>query len=349
MNESLNTSYSTDCPVIDIYPFAIVAASSGVVSALCCIFVICLIFLLKKHHFFIQRMILYHCLASLIDSFGYILGLQHLGYRIQSIAEAQDTLCTISGFVTLLASWILIVDYSVITFTLLMTAVFHKNVMRLEPLYVIMIFVLPLTFTWIPFVGNSYGEIEGRCWIRNFNYNDCTEHPLGKVFAVVLWIVPFFSILVVLIPVYLFTIAYATKERCRKNNTYYYDDPEMEKSRRNLIKDVWRILFFPFGLIFLNFFVVVTTVYNSIGSTSPRSVELLHGAFSPLQGGYIALVYILDGDTLRRLTFSNIRVALTRRNTDTVQEYAFENVGAGLSDSAEHTASYTLHNDDNIS
>lgn len=116
-----------------------------------------------------------------------------------------------------------------------------------------------------------------------------------------------------------------------------------------MIKDVWRILFFPFGVIFLNFFVVVTTIYNSMGSAPPRIVELLHGAFSPLQGGYIALVYILDGDTLRRLTFSNIKVALTRRNIHTVQEYAFENVGAGLSDSAEHTASYTLHNDDNIS
>jgi hypothetical protein len=344
MNESLN---SNECSVIDIYPFAIVAASSGVVSALCCVFVICLIFLLKKHHFFIQRMILYHCLASLVDSFGYILGLQHLGYRTQSIAQAQDTLCTISGFITLLASWILIVDYSVITFTLLMTAVFHKNVMRLEPLYVVMIFVLPLTFTWIPFVGNSYGEIEGRCWIRNFNYDDCTEHPLGEVFIIVLWNVPLFSILIVLIPVYLFTIAYATRERCRKTkNNSYYDDPEMERLRKNLIKDVWRILFFPFGLIFLNLFVIVTTVYNSTGSAAPRSVELLHGAFSPLQGGYIALVYILDGDTLRRLTYSNIRAAMTRRNTDTVHEYPFE---AGLTDSAGHTASYTLHNNNNIS
>ena len=232
MNESISASNSNECSVIDIYPFAIVAASSGVISALCCIFVICLIFLFKKHHFFIQRMILYHCLASLVDSFGYILGLQHLRYRTQSIAQAQDTLCTISGFVTLLASWILIVDYSVITFTLLMTAVFHKNVMRLEPLYVIMIFVLPLTFTWIPFVGNSYGENEGRCWIRRFNYDDCTEHPLGEVFTVVLWTVPLSSILIVIIPVYLFTIAYAMRERYRKNNAHFYDDPEMEKPRK---------------------------------------------------------------------------------------------------------------------
>ena len=233
MNESLNASYSDECPVIDNYPFSIVAASSGVVSALCCIFVICLIFLLKKHYFFIQRMILYHCLAALVDSFSRILGLHYLGRQTQS--EAQDTLCAISGFVTLLASWILIVDYSVITFTLLMTAVFHKNVMRLERLYVTMIFLLPLTFNWIPFIGNSYGEAGGWCWIRTFNYDDCTRHHLGEIFAIVLWDVPFFSILIVLIPTYLFTIVYATRERYKRNT---YHDPQTERIRKNLIKDV---------------------------------------------------------------------------------------------------------------
>ena len=325
--------------MIDNYPFSIVAASSGVVSALCCIFVICLIFLLKKHYFFIQRMILYHCLAALVDSFSRILSLHYL--RRQTQSAAQDTMCTISGFVTLLASWILIVDYSVITFTLLMTAVFHKNVMRLQPLYVTMIFLLPLTFNWIPFIGDSYGEAEGGwCWIRTVNYDDCTKHRLGEIFAIVLWDVLFFSILIVLIPTYLFTIVYATRERYRNTQQNIYHDPQTDRIRKNLIKDVWRILFFPFGVILLNIFVLVITVYNSMGAVAPRIVQLLHGAFGPLQGGYIALVYILDRDTFKRLTYSNVRAVITRRNT--VHEYAVE---AGLSESAEPTVSYTLYGD----
>ena len=342
MNETVNASNEEEeCPRNDIYPFAIVAASSGVVSALCCIFVICLIFLLKKHHFFIQRIILYHCLAALSDSFAKVLALQYLRYDPQS--TDQDTLCAMSGFITLLASWILIVDYSVIAFTLLMTAVFHKNVIKLEPLYVAMIFVLPLTFTWIPFIGNSYGEHSGQCWIRSINYDDCTEHHLGEIFTNVLWDVPLFSILVILIPTYLFTIAYATRERCCKTTEKSrYNDPENEKLKKDLIKDVWRILFFPIGLIFFNFFVLVITVYNAKGTDPPLIVDLLHGAFSPLQGGYIALVYILDGDTFKRISYGNIRASITRRNA--VQEYAFENALA-LSDSAELAASYILHDD----
>ena len=332
------------CSVFDTYPYVIVAAvsaGSAIVSALCCIFVICLIFLLKKHHFFIQRIILYHCLAALYDSSARALALQHLQYDPQS--TGQDILCMISGFANLLASWTLIVDYSVIAFTLLMTAVFHKNVRRLEPLYVAMIFTLPLTFTWIPFIGNSFGELRGRCWIRTINYNDCTKHRLGEIFAIVLWNVPLFSILVILIPTYLFTIAHATRERCRKTKMSRYNDPENEKLKKDLIKDVWRILFFPFGLIFFNFFVLVITVYNAKGTDPPLIVELLHGAFSPLQGGYIALVYILDGDTFKRISYGSIRASITRRNT--VQEYAFENAVAGLSDSAELTTSYILHDD----
>ena len=201
-----------------------VNTGSAVVSALCCIFVICLIFLLKKHYFFIQRIILYHCLASLSQSFANILQQSH---QIES--KAQYTLCTITGFISQLTSCILIVDYSVITFTLLMSAVFHKNVARLERLYVVLIFVLPVTFNWIPFIGNSYGDAGNSCWIRSVNYDDCSPHRLGEIFRIVVWYVPFFSLLIIIIPTYLFTITYFVAQQCcRSNRKVYYYDPEIE-------------------------------------------------------------------------------------------------------------------------
>ena len=148
MTESINTSEATVCSVFDTYPYVIVAvvsSGSAIISALCCIFVICLIFLLKKHYFFIQRIILYHCLAALFRTFPVILRLHRLGYDVES--TALDTLCTISGFTNQLTLWCLVMDYSMITFTLLMSAVFQKNVARLERLYVVLIFIFPLTST----------------------------------------------------------------------------------------------------------------------------------------------------------------------------------------------------------
>ena len=346
MNKMAKNSSSTVCfeSVFNNSLYATVnAVSTGtaVVSALCCIFVICLIFLFKKHYFFIQRIILYHCLAALIDSFTTIL---HQGYQMES--KAQNTLCAISGFASQLKAWIVIMDYSVITFTLLMSAVFHKNVARLERIYVVLIFVFPLTFNWIPFIGNSYADVGISCWIRSVNTVDCSPHRLGEIFRIVLWYVPFYSLLIIVITIYLFTITYVARQRCCKSEKKSYD-PEIERLRKNLNEDVWRILFFPFGVIFLNTFILVISIYSAVGVDAPFALQILNSLFAPLQGGYIALVYMLDRQTLKRLTYSNIKAAITRARRDTVHEYPAEDGGASLSDSAEHspTADYRQYGD----
>ena len=346
-----NTSESTVCSVFETYPYVIVAtvsACSGIVSALCCIFVICLVFLLKKHYFFIQRIILYHCLAALFRALSVILHFHRIaGYDTES--TAQDTLCIISGFTSQLTLWILIVDYSIITFTLLMSAVFHKNVAHLERLYVVLIFILPLTFNWIPFIGNSYGLAGLWCWIRNVNYDDCTQHHLGKIFRDVLWHVPFFGLLFVMIPTYLLTIAYVARQRFCKLEKYtkMSQDTEVERLRKHTNEEVWSILFFPFGVVFCNLFIFIDTFYSFTNTDPSYVIWILHGIFGELQGGYIALVYVLDRDTLKRLTYSNVKAAITRVKRDTVYEYPTEDGGGTVSDSAVHSpeTDYRQHKD----
>jgi hypothetical protein len=343
MTENLNTSESTTdvCSVFDTYPYVIVAtvsACSGIVSALCCLFVICLIFLLKKHYFFIQRMILYHCLATLFRSLSVILRFHRLGYETES--TAQDVVCVISGFTSQLTLCSMMSGYSVITFTLLMTAVFHKNVAHLERLYVVLIFVFPLTFNWIPFVGNSYGKAGLWCWIRNVNYDDCTQHNLGEIFRYVLWHVPLFGLLLVMIPTYLLLIVYVARQRfCKlKKSTKMSHDPEMERLRKHINEEVWPILFFPIGVVFCNIFILIDT-FNSLTNTEPSyAIWILHGIFGELQGGYIALIYVLDRSTLKRLTYSNIKAAITRAKGDIVHEYPVEDGGGTVSDSAVHSS-----------
>ena len=343
MTESLNTSENTAavCSVFDTYPYVIVAtvsACSGVVSALCCIFVICLVFLLKKHYFFIQRMILYQCLAILLRSLSVILRFHRLGYETEN--RAQDTVCVISGFTSQLTLCCMMIGYSVITFTLLMTAVFHKNVARLERLYV----VLPLAINWIPFIGNSYGRAGLWCWIRNVNYDDdCTKHQLGEILRYILWHVPLFGLLIVLIPAYLLTIAYIARQRfckLRKNTKNLMPhDSEKERLREHINEEVWPILFFPIGVAFCNLFILIDTVYSLTNSDPSYAIWILHGIFGELQGGYIALIYVLDRSTLKRLTYSNIKAAITRAKRDVVLEYLVEDGGGMVSDSAEHSYS----------
>ncbi len=329
------------CSVFQTHPYVIVAtvsACSGIVSALCCIFVICLIFLLKKHYFFIQRMILYHCLAALFRALAVILRFHRLGYDRES--TAQDTMCIISGFTSQLTLWILIMDYSIITFILLASAVFRKNVARLERLYVVLIFVFPLTFNWIPFIGNSYGYARAWCWIRSVNFDDCSEHRLGEIFSTVLWNVPFFTLLFVLVSTYLFTIVYVARQRfCkRKKNTKISYNPELERLKEHLNKEVWPILFFPFGIFLLNITTFINALFSFTGTPPLYAIWILHGLFAELQGAYTVLVYVLDRKTLRRLSYSNIKAAITRARRDTILEYPTDDTSGGtVSDSAEHS------------
>ena len=72
---------------------------------------------------------------------------------------------------------------------------------KLEVVFLVLVFGLPLLFDWIPFATNSYGATGPWCWIRSIEKN-CTIHTAGLVEQIVLWDVPFG--LVVLVTLVLF-------------------------------------------------------------------------------------------------------------------------------------------------
>ena len=320
MADDMNSSNNSVCALYDSYPYVVVAtvnACSAMVSALCCLFVIGLIFFLKKHVVFVQRIILYHCLAALLRAFSTILRIHRLGY--QNDSQALHAVCVISGFTAQVTLWALIMDYSVITITLFMTAVFHKNVARLEGLFIALIFVFPLTFSWIPFIRNSYGRLGPWCSIRNLNFEDCTEFEFGQTLRNILQNYPQYIFIAVMIPVLILIIAYLVYEK------YYKKRSDFEDADRDREEGVWSLFFFPFGVLILNIAPLINRIYITVNSTSNPSYALwmIHAIFSPLQGGYIALVYTLDRRTLKRLSYSSLMATLCGRK-DVVQEYHFE-------------------------
>ena len=328
MADSLNDSNSTVCSLYDTHPYVIVAAvssGSAMVSALCCIFVIGLIFLFKKHIFFTQRLIIYHCLAALVRAIALILRLHRLGYKNDS--TSLKVLCAISGFMDQLSLWYLLVDYSVITFTLFMTAVFHKNVARLEGLFIVLIFVFPLTFNWIPFINDSYGRSRSWCWIRIINFDDCSEHKFGKILQVALWVVPFYLFFIIILPIYITVIVFVAKHKCCSKRYSVLHDQGEETFRKRLNEDVWPLLFFPFGVFAINLFPVANGIYNILHDDVPSyELTMASAIMSPLQGGYIALIYTLDRETIRRLNYKNLMAILCGRRQK-IREYPTE-VGA---------------------
>ena len=335
-NSSNNGSNSTVCSVFDSHAYVVVAAvsaGSAIISALCCIFVIIIIIYLKKHHSFIQRLIIYHCLAALFRALATILRLHRLGYKNQT--SAINVLCVISGFMIQVSAWCLIMDYSVITFTLLLTAVFHKNVARLEGLFLVLIFVLPFTFNWIPFINSSYGRYGAWCWIRDRNYDDCSLYKFGIILQNVLQNVPLYIFAVVMTPTYLIVIIYVARQKCKLRGKESHDNDTIAPRGQNLDEEVWPLFFFPFGVLLLNIVPIINGLYESVIVDQPSyALWLLTAIFSPLQGGYIALVYSLDQRTLRRLTYRNLKIALLKRRGAEIQEYPIEMTNS-ISDSRD--------------
>ena len=340
MADSFDNGYSNVCSVFETYPYVIVAvvsSGSAMVSALCCIFVICLIFLLKKHYFFIQRIILYHCLAALFRAVALITHFHRLKYNKAS--EISRILCSITGFLEQVSLWYLLVDYSVITFTLLMTAVFHKNVARLERLYVVLIFIFPLTFNWIPFINNTYGRSGAVCWIRSTNFDDCSEHRFGYILQIALWDVHFLTSLILNIIIYVVVIAVVAWQR----SNWRGKTTKTDTLRKMLNEEVWPLLFLPFGLLPLNAVPTASAIYDAIHVDNPSyDLYLASAIISPLQGGYIALVYTLNRDTLRQLSYRNLVATLCMRRRGRPQEYPIETCDVSESyDDASKTRSMT--------
>ena len=318
-----------ECSVFDTADYvtvAIVSSGSALLSCLFCIIVIGLIFLLKKHYFFIQRLVLYLSIVALINSLSIVLRLHRIGYQQQT--EALKVLCMASAFINQTSTWSLLMAFTAITFTLLMAVVFQKSTTRLEWVYVIMIFIFPLTYNWIPFLYNTYGQAGAWCWIRNVNYYDCTEYEFGTILQYALWYGTGYGLMAMLLLVYTFIIVCVLRQKLKRR------DAAAKEVQDNLHREVLPLLFYPICVLILNIFPIINRIYGTVTMGDPvYALWILHAALSPLQGGYIALIYVLDRRTLERLTCKTF-VTFFKRD-DGVHEYPAER--GELSDSASQS------------
>ena len=329
-SEFLNLTNATNlCSVFETDRYkvvALVSVGTAAISVLACIAVIAIMLILKKHLFFTQRLILYLCLAALVNSLAIMARL----YRVADNLDPTPlkVLCMIVAFLDQTTAWSETIAYVCITFNLFMNAVCNKKTEGLEYLYIFLIFFFPIIFNWIPFIQGTYGEAGAWCWIRDTNQDDnCSQHKLGVILRYVLWYIPNYGILVLLVLAYFVLLVIVSRQKKKWVGKF---DPESERLKTKMEKEVWPLLFFPIGYFVICLFPFINRLQDTISPNDPIYVLwVLHAIFSPLQGGYIALIYSLDRETLRRLKFSQIIATLCKERT-VVEEYP---VGSGFSDS----------------
>ncbi|XP_064393582.1 uncharacterized protein LOC135341044 [Halichondria panicea] len=323
---SLSNSSRNNCSVFDSERYVVVAlvsASSASLSFLACTAVIFLIVSLRKYIFFVQRLILYLCICALLNSFAIALRFQQVkdlpSYTYQN-SESLHVLCVITAFIDQTTAWAETIAICCITFNLLMTAVFNKDTERFEIVYVALIVILPLTFNWIPFLHNAYGEAGAWCWIKNIDDN-CKPFSFGSYAVLFLWYIPSTTILVIVILVYAFIVIWVTRKKQIWTGKL---DLETERKRTTMQREVLPLMLYPLGFLILNLFPFINRIHDTIVINEPSyPLWMLHAIVSPLQGGYIAVIYTLDKDTRKRLNCRRFKAALFHKEP-TISEYPTE-------------------------
>lgn len=305
---------------------AIASAASALFSLLASCFVIGVMVLLKKWRFFSQRLILYLAVAAILTSVATILhrvdyssnSSSNNGTTLSSSSSFYDGFCVFGGFLEQVTSWIFLNANTSITAYLFASVIFHARTERFEPLYFVFIFIFPLSFNWIPFVTSSYGPSGAWCWIRTEERgggggegSSCDEtHTPGPYLIFVLWFVPLYATLSVLLVLYALIL-----RRLYRDSRQWTDDPtvEVQELRRRAKQDVLPLMAYPLIYLSLSIPPLVNRIQTLVSPGEPVLALWYLSAFSfPLEGGLIAVAYALDPETRRRLRWSHMRAELRR-------------------------------------
>ena len=297
MEDSVAENTSSRCSVFATTEYAIVAgvsAASASVSFIACLGVITLIILFKKYLFFTQRLILYLTIAALLNSVSYML--HRVDYTHEN--EATRGFCVFIGFFGQNTSWAELIAICCITINIFLNVVLHKNTEKAEKLYIFMIFVFPFLFNWIPFIELAYGKAGAWCWIRSKSEDgNCTTFKFGVYLRFVLWYVPLYVVLVILIALYIVSIFKAGRERWQYEGKY---DPEARQLHKQQQKEVTSVIWYPLIYLLINIIPLINRIHDVASNDSSLVLWYMHGIIIPLLGGFIALAFTLDPETLRR-------------------------------------------------
>lgn len=318
-------STTTDCP-FDARVYALVAAAaavSGFVSLLASLWVIFIIILFKKWKFFTQRLVLYLALAAALKSSATIL--QRVDYKDQT-STFYTGFCVFGGFYSQVTSWMIVNAAVTITISLLVTSFSSKPPEKYESSFLVLIFLTPLTFSWIPFIKSAYGRAGPWCWIRSRD-SSCENFRFGQALQFSLFYVPVYAVLVVLMVLYGILLVKLQRNKKRWTGNF---DPDGERLRKVTAQQIRPLIFFPMVYFLLYLPLLINRIYAFVNPDNPQPILWFIAAILfPMEGGCVAIVFTLDPKTRRRLRVASIKAALNEFKKNKIQEYPIEHVESG--------------------
>ena len=165
------------------------------VSVFVCLLAAILVFVLSLHKKTVYRLALYQVLAGLILSLVQLL--QVVISNPKSDTQLYNHVCIAFGWFSMYTQWVKLVFTVWITFHLFCFAILHKNLKKLEVLYIVTSLLVPILIAGVPLTTNSYGysSVDG-CYIPAYAGNITLNDAVIERFA--LWDGPAMVILLAL-------------------------------------------------------------------------------------------------------------------------------------------------------
>ena len=297
-----------------------VVLGCGSFSFVCCLLVLATIAVFKKVRTTSQRLVLYLVLVTFAMSAVYVLH----GVEDKGKLKGSGAYCMLTAFLDQVLSWMELLAMLCLTvdiFTKVRTMDFQVT-KKYELFYIFAIFVLPLTFNWIPFTTSAYDDSGPYCWIRTCkkisNDNNTTtdnttykyvEDKYGVAFQFALFWIPFYTTILVIILIYGWSI-YRARVRLKQYQATY--DPNSKIMREQLISELWQYMLYPLIVIIVNTVPLISRLVNAIAINEEFfELQILHGVFVNLEGPGLALVFFTNSETRKDLgSYQTIKLAL---------------------------------------
>ena len=133
---------------------AVIAAVNGV-SVLVCLLAAILVLRLKLYKTLVYRLALYQVVSALVMSS--IDSLQTVFINYDASPDVYSHICVAVGWMILYAEWMKLLFTIWVTFHLFCFGVLHKNLKKLEVLYVVTSLLVPALIAIVPLVTHAYG------------------------------------------------------------------------------------------------------------------------------------------------------------------------------------------------
>ena len=281
---------------------AALRAAIGLFSFVCCAMVVFIIVLFKKYKFYSQRLILYLSIAAMFHAFSYTL--TRVNYSTPR--PIDDRYCYFGGLFNHYTAMNSVLSIWCITFNLLVKTLCSRSTVKAEPVFVAIIFFLPLMWFWVPIWLKAYGTAGGWCTIKAFNA-DCTSYKYRSWLTFGMWYTPLYILMFVILVSMIFIAIRTARESGRWVGKW---DPEMVVRRQSLKREIRSLIWYPLIFLLLNTFSLISQIYSAVHSMTSSPVLVYLRIFtSTLRGAFIALAFALDSETRSRLRPAQCKAA----------------------------------------